>query len=144
MLIESGAAAMTANQADRGDMRQLDHVEPTGSDVLADAPDGGFRVEGVRVDDRVTLVLHGDVNGTSVPHLEAVLDGLQRLQPLRLVVDLSDVERVSLEALRMMDRCGSEVGALVLRSPGPSIRSDLGLLGRSELIEGDLLDPLPV
>ena len=101
----------------------------------AGGPLGAFGLEGVRVEDRVTLVLHGDVDDAASCELQAVLDHFPLLRPLHLVVDLSDVERVSLEALRMIDRRAALAAGLVLRSPSPSTRSDLMVLGRSQLIE---------
>ena len=93
------------------------------------------------MDDCVTLMLHGDVDAGTVPHLEAVLEGLIRLQPVRLVVDLSEVGSVSLDALRMIDRYGTEVGDLALRSVNSATRANLERLGRVNLIETTAFGP---
>jgi anti-anti-sigma regulatory factor len=98
----------------------------------------------VGADDGVTLVLHGDLIPEAVPQLQSVLDALVLFQPDRLVVDLSEVGRVGSSALRMIDRCGVEIGEVVLRNPSPSARSDLENLGRSDLIaqsSTDCLEP---
>lgn len=85
------------------------------------------------MNDSVTLMLHGDICAGTAPHLEAVLEGLVQLQPLHLIIDLSEVGSVSFDALRMIDRYGAEVGDLVLQSVNSTIRSDLELLGQTTL-----------
>ena len=85
------------------------------------------------MNDSVTLVLHGDICAGTAPHLEAVLEGLLQLQPLHLIIDLSEVGSVSFDALRMIDRYGAKVGDLVLQSVNSAIRSELELLGQTTL-----------
>ena len=83
-------------------------------------PNGAVNLGSAALDDETTLFLHGDLTAESVPHLQAVLDEIVLLQPNLLVVDLSEVGRISPWAIRMVARCGAEIGGLVLRSPSPS------------------------
>jgi anti-anti-sigma regulatory factor len=83
----------------------------------------------------VTLVLHGDLVPESVSPLRSVVDALVLFQPDSVVVDLSEVGRVSSSALRMIDRRGVGIGVLVLRDPSPSACSHIETPGRSQFIE---------
>lgn len=105
-------------------------------DTLDTTPSGdSFHVSGVHVDDDMILSLHGDLNLRSVPNLRAVLDGLVLLQPHRLVIDLSEVNQVSLDALQLIAHCALQIDDVVMRSPSPTTRADLVRLGRSDLLE---------
>lgn len=86
----------------------------------------------------MTLILHGDLIATSLPHLQALLEDLVLLQPGCLRVDLSDVGKVNREAFQMMERCGIEIGAFWLISPSPQARRDLENLGCLGFIDPDL------
>jgi len=64
-----------------------------------------------------TLLLHGEVNFETVPQLEAVLDGLVDLHPMRLTIDLSETTGVSPDALLAIARRERRVDELVVRLP---------------------------
>lgn len=92
-------------------------------------------------DDAITLKLHGDLGSDSAPDLQGVLHAVVLFQPVHLAVDLSDVRRVSREALRMIDRVGDAIGTWTVLDPSSSACADLICLGRSDLVdsESDLL-----
>ena len=132
--LRTAARALPTARDDRSYGRVRSEREATQGDARGT---GSFRVEGLHVEEGATLVLHGDVDADTVPHLQAVLDGLVLLQPLRLVIDLAAVGEVSLEALQMMDRCGEEIGSLTLHSPSAATRANLVYLGRAALISSE-------
>lgn len=78
---------------------------------------GRFAVEDLVIDDGATLVLHGEVNAGTMPHLEAVLDGVVSLDPSALTVDLTRTTTVSFEALAAIARRDGQVGSLTVRLP---------------------------
>ena len=91
---------------------------PLKGEAVDRPPSENLYVDGIRTSDEITLVLHGDVDEGSIPNLEAVLDGLVLLQPLRVVVDLSEVRTLSSSARQMIDTCGRRIiGGLRLRLP---------------------------
>jgi len=85
---------------------------------------GPFQVEGLQGEDGLTLFLYGDLTAESVPHLQAVLDGLILHESDRVLVDLSAVGQLSAEALSVMASYGGGIGAVALRSAGPAKRAD--------------------
>ena len=73
--------------------------------------------EGVVTGEGAMLVLHGDVNLRTVPHLDWLLDSVMSMSPLSLLVDLTDTTRVGLEALAAISRRASEVEEFCVRLP---------------------------
>jgi anti-anti-sigma regulatory factor len=112
---------------------------PLGQTPRSDVTRCSFQVEGVQVDAGITLHLYGGVDNESVPALQAVLDGLAVLQPERLVIDLSEVDQVSPEALSLFEISSGSVNNVVLRAPSVTIRGDLVTLGLSQLLENVLV-----
>jgi hypothetical protein len=94
-----------------------------------------FRLEGVRRDGGVTLHLHGEVNVASIAELASVLDGWVLPQPTSLVVDVSDIAVMSLEALEAIGRYSQLIPGLIIRSPSAMTRVGLTFLGYLSLIE---------
>jgi hypothetical protein len=76
-----------------------------------------FGVEGVLCDDGATVIFHGAIGPETVTHLTAVLEGLTRLRPSRLTVDLTAATVVSSQALATVARFESEVDQLTVRLP---------------------------
>ena len=89
---------------------------------------GTFAVEGLVFDGGATLTLHGDVNLGTVPHLDAVLDGVISLSPSTLTVDLNETTCVSLDALAAIMRRAADVERLVVRLPPAPSETVVGLL----------------
>lgn len=92
-------------------------------------------VGGVGVEEGTVLSLHGKLSRDSVPQLEAVLDGLVLLNPLRLVIDLSEVDQVSSDALNTLLWCAINNGGVVLRAPDPLTRAEVTRRGHARWIE---------
>lgn len=88
---------------------------------------GRFAVDDLVIDDGATLVLHGEVNASTMPHLEAVLDGVISLDPSALTIDLARTTTVSFEALAAITRRAGQVGSLTVRLPRGLRRALLGL-----------------
>lgn len=97
-----------------------------------------FQVEGVATEDATFLSLHGELSPSSVPQLEAVLGGLVLLKPLHLVIDLSEVSRVSPEALNILLWCAINNDNVVLRSPDPGTRAEVARRGHDRWIATEL------
>lgn len=74
--------------------------------------------------DGIRLLLHGEVNFGTTPHLEAVLDSVVAFGPLQLTIDLSDATGVSLDVLAAIVRRQKEVESLMIELP-PSICSSV-------------------
>jgi hypothetical protein len=97
---------------------------------------GTFGVDGLVFDDGARLLLHGQVNHSTVPHLEAVLDGVVALRPSRLTVDPSETTGVSLDALVAIVRRQHEVEHFVIRLATSATSAILGLLRSSSAAAG--------
>lgn len=97
---------------------------------------GRFGVDDLVFDDGATLVLHGEVNAGTMPHLEAVLDGVISLDPSALTIDLTKTTTVSLEALVAVTRRAEQVDRLSVRLP-PGLRHALLRLARAP---GDVVE----
>ena len=76
-----------------------------------------FGVEGVVSAAGAMLLLHGEVNSSTTPNFDAVLDGIISLHPLSLTVDLTGTTGVSFNALAAITRCGSELEYFNVRFP---------------------------
>ena len=100
---------------------------------------GRFGVDDLVIDDGATLVLHGEVNAGTMPHLEAVLDGVISLDPSALTVDLTRTTTVTFEALAAITRRAAQVGSLAVRLPRGLRRALVGL-ARAAGGEGDVVE----
>jgi hypothetical protein len=94
-----------------------------------------FHVEGVAMEEATVLSLHGELSLEAVPQLEAVLDGLVLLKPLRLVIDLSEVHKVSPDALNTLLWCAINNGDVVLRAPDSVTCAEVTRRGHARWIE---------
>jgi hypothetical protein len=86
-------------------------------------------VEGVMFDKGATLLLHGEVNSSTTPNLDAVLDGIISLQPSSLTVDLTETTGVSFDALAAITRRSTEVEHFAVRLPDAPSSTLVNLLG---------------
>jgi hypothetical protein len=95
------------------------------------------KVDEWNTEDDVVLSFHGVLSASSAPQLEAVLDEVLLLQPLRLVVDLSEVSQVSADTLNTLLWCAIRNDNVVLRSPDARTRAEVTRRGHARWIEPD-------
>jgi hypothetical protein len=89
---------------------------------------GTFGVEGVDVNEGATLLLHGAVNSSTTPHLDAVLDGVISLQPSSLTIDLTQTTAISFASLVAIARRSSKVEHLAIRLPSATSSTLINLV----------------
>jgi hypothetical protein len=102
-----------------------------------DREPSALRVDRSNTKDDVVLALHGVLSASSVPQLEAVLDEVLLFQPIRLVVDLSEVSQVSPDTLNTLLWCATSNDNVVLRSPDARTRAEVTRRGHARWIEPD-------
>jgi hypothetical protein len=74
------------------------------------------------------LLLHGAVNSSTTPHLDAVLDGVISLQPSSLTIDLTQTTAISFASLVAIARRSSKVEHLAIRLPSATSSTLINLV----------------
>lgn len=87
-----------------------------------------FGVEGVVFNDGATLLLHGEMNSSTTPHLDTVLDGVISQQPSSLTIDLTQTTGISIGAFATIVRRVLKVEHLAIRLPSATSSTLINLV----------------
>jgi ABC-type transporter Mla MlaB component len=95
----------------------LERVELRRARAIKEANPTAFDGEGVVTSKAAMLLLDGEVDVRTVPHLNRSLDSVVSMSPVSLTVDLTNTARVDLEALAVISRHAFDVERFSIRLP---------------------------